>query len=133
MIHVRAVAGKSISIAMENKLSVEKTLKFRDYWVKEILDGKKTVTWRLFDDKNLSVGDHILLRNWNTKNDFAEAEIVSVKEKKLKEIEDIDYEGHEKFKNKNEMFQTYRKYYGDKATEGTIVKVISFKLTKILS
>jgi hypothetical protein len=61
-----------------------KTLKFRHQLVEEILTGRKTVTWRLFDDKDLKVGDKIELLYWETKEKFADAEIIEVREKNWK-------------------------------------------------
>ena len=55
-----------------------KTLKFRHHLVKEILVGRKTTTWRLFDDKDLSVGDPLELLDWESGKKFAEAEIVGI-------------------------------------------------------
>jgi hypothetical protein len=107
-----------------------KTLKFRQHLAEEILTGNKTVTWRLFDDKNLKVGDKIELLYWETKEKFADAEIIEVREKRLGEIEEKDFEGHEKFVNKEKMIETYREYYGDKVDWNTIVKIIKFKLLR---
>jgi len=108
---------------MENK-----TLKFREHLVKSILSGEKNTTWRLFDDKNLTVGDKIDLINWNTKEKFGEAIITNIKEKKMGEIEEKDFNGHEKFSSKEEMFDTYLTYYGDKVDINTIVKIIRFNI-----
>lgn len=47
-----------------------KTIKFRPALAKLIIEGKKTTTWRLFDDKNLQVGDVVELVNWETKEVF---------------------------------------------------------------
>ena len=105
-----------------------KTIKFRDYLVPLVQSGKKTSTWRLFDDKDLSVGDEVELINWNTKEPFAKAILTEVREKKLSELEELDFEGHEKFESEEKMYEDYRKYYGDKVTPGTIVKIIKFKL-----
>lgn len=105
-----------------------KTLKFRQNLVEEILAGRKTVTWRLFDDKDLKVGDRVELLYWETKGKFSEAKITKVREKKLGEIEDEDFEGHERFENKEEMLETYRKYYGKRVDWDTMVKMINFKL-----
>lgn len=105
-----------------------KTIKFRDYLVKLVQSGEKTSTWRLFDDKNLSVGDEVELINWNTKESFAKAIITEVREKKLGEIIDSDFDGHEKFENTEKMYEEYRMYYGDKVTPETIVKMIKFKI-----
>ncbi len=107
-----------------------KTLKFRYRLVEDILSGRKTVTWRLFDDKNLKVGDKVELLYWETKEKFANAEIMNIREKKLMEIEKKDFKGHEKYKSKKEMLKTYGKYYGDKVNLNTIVKIIEFKLLK---
>lgn len=105
-----------------------KTLKFRPHLVSQILSGIKDSTWRLFDDKDLQKGDLITLKNSETLEDFAKAEIVNVREKKLGKLEDSDFEGQEKFKNEEKMYETYRKYYGDKVTPETVVKIIKFKL-----
>jgi len=105
-----------------------KTLKFRHYLAEEILAGRKTATWRLFDDKDLKVSDKVELLYWETKEKFADAEIININEKELGEIEEKDFEGHEKFKDRDEMLQTYRKYYGDKVDWDTAIKIIEFKL-----
>lgn len=106
----------------------KKTLKFRDRLVKLILNGEKDITWRLFDEKNLSIGDEIDLINWNTKDKFGEAIITEIWEKRMEDIEEKDFEGHEKFSGKEEMYDTYTTYYGRKVDEKTVVKVIRFKL-----
>jgi len=105
-----------------------KTLKFRPHLAEEILNGKKTATWRLFDDKNLKAGDIIELLNWETKEKFADAQIEEVREKKLGEIEEGDFKGHEKFESKEEMLKIYRKYYGEKVNWDTAAKIIEFRL-----
>lgn len=38
-----------------------KTLKFRSHLADLILKGEKDVTWRLFDDKDLTIGDQLEL------------------------------------------------------------------------
>ncbi len=105
-----------------------KTVKFTSALTRLVLDGSKTATWRLFDDKDLSVDDKIELMNSDNKKVFAQAEITKVKEKKLKDIVDGDFDGHEKFLNPEEMLATYRKYYGEKVDWNTIVKMIDFKI-----
>lgn len=107
-----------------------KTLKFDHVLVKEILEGRKTATWRLFDDKDLKIGDELELIDSDTKEKFADAKIVKIREKRLGEIEEKDFAGHEKFASKGEMLATYQKYYGDKVNWDTIVKIIEFKLLK---
>jgi hypothetical protein len=93
-----------------------------------VLSCEKTSTWRLFDGKDLQVGDKIILINKVTGENFSEAEIVKVEEKALGNIVDEDFDGHEKFESTEAMFEAYRTYYGDQVTPETIVKMIDFKL-----
>jgi len=108
---------------MENKV-----IKFRDNLAKLILAGEKDLTWRLFDDKKLQKGDIADFVNWETGEVFGVAELTNVWKKKMSELEETDFDGHEKFSNEEEMYQTYRIYYGDKVGPDTIVKIIRFKL-----
>lgn len=105
-----------------------KQLKFRSHLVPLVLSGEKTVTWRLFDDKNLSVGDTIEFFDSETGEKFAQAEATQVREKSFKELTDEDFEGHEKFSSPEEMMKTYKENYGDQVTMDTLIKMIDFKL-----
>ncbi len=107
-----------------------KTLKFKSYLVNKILSGTKTITWRLFDDKNLIVGDELTFINSDTGEEFAKAKITEVKEKKLGEIQESDFDSHEKYESKESMLEHYRGYYGDKVTTDSVVKMIRFQLIK---
>lgn len=105
-----------------------KTLKFMPHLVPQVLSGVKTSTWRLFDDKNLTEGDDLLMLNKETGEEFAKARITKVREKKLGELTDADFEGHEKYKDQEDMLNHYKSYYGDKVTLDTPIKLIDFKL-----
>lgn len=105
-----------------------KTLKFRDHLAKMILAGEKDLTWRLFDDKDLTKGDVVDLVNYETHEVFGQAELVEVREKSMSKIEEEDFDGHEKFASDEEMYATYREYYGDSVGPETLVKIIRFKL-----
>ncbi len=105
-----------------------KTLKFKSNLVARILDDSKTTTWRLFDDKNLRVGDKLEFINSDTKESFSCAEIIDVREKKLNEIEELDYKDHEKYSNTKDMVNHYQIYYGQKVSSESIVKIIKFRL-----
>ena len=105
-----------------------KTLKFKDFKAKWILEGVKTSTMRLFDDKDLQEGDELELINNDFGEVFSKATITEVIYKKLGEIDDVDLEGHEKWDNKDEMLESLKKYYGDKVKLDTMVKVVKFKL-----
>jgi hypothetical protein len=105
-----------------------KTIKFKDYLVELILKGEKNTTWRLFDDKDLKEGDKVDLINKDTMEKFAGAKLVKVYEKTLGTLTDADWEGHEKFASDEEMYETYKKYYGREVDKNTIVKIIRFEL-----
>ena len=105
-----------------------KTLKFRKELSELILKNEKTTTWRIFDDKDIKVGDEIQFLVWETKEVFANAKISYVVEKMFKELNEQDLDGHEKFKTKQEMYATYSNYYNKKVDENTVVKIIKFEL-----
>ena len=107
---------------------MKRTLKFRKHLVPLILSGEKTVTWRLFDDKNLAIGDEIDLVNWDNKKIFGEGVLTEIREKALGDIEETDFAGHENYESEEKMYKAYREYYGDKVDKNTIVKMIKFKL-----
>lgn len=108
-----------------------KTLKFKSNLVPLILNRTKTVTWRMFDEKNLQTGDICEFVNSDTGVIFAHATITGVTCKKLGEIHDADFvEGHERYKNQQDMVEHYRSYYGPSVNIDSDVKIISFKLEK---
>jgi ribonuclease HI len=97
-----------------------------------VLAGEKTSTWRLFDDKELSVNDVIELvdkvqpdkpQTWQV---IGTASIDSIIEKRLRDITAEDMKGHEAFNTTDEMLATYKRYYGPNVTMDTSVKIIHF-------
>jgi len=104
-----------------------KTLKFAPHLVVKILSGEKTSTWRLFDDKELTEGDELLFLNKTTGEEFGTAIITNLHSKTLGTLTDEDWEGHERFASDDEMYTTYRGYYGDKVNEASVVKILSFE------
>lgn len=105
-----------------------KTLKFRKTLSELILKSEKTTTWRIFDDKDIKKGDIIQFLVWENKEIFANAKIINVVEKKFKDLDEKDIDGHEKFASKEEMYETYSTYYNKKVDENTLVKIIKFEL-----
>lgn len=105
-----------------------KSLKFAPNLIPLILKGEKTITWRLFDDKDLKEGDVVRFFNSKTLKEFATAELIKVTEKKMGEVTDGDLDGHEKFTSKEEMYKTYSDYYNERITPETAVKIIKFEL-----
>lgn len=94
------------------------------YW-----GGVKTATWRLFDDKNLAVGDELLFINKETGENFGSAKITYCTTKTLGMLTDEDWIGHDRFASDEVMYQTFQHYYGDAVTPNTEVKIIHFTFT----
>lgn len=109
----------------------DKKLKFAANLVPLVLSGEKTVTWRMFDDKDLKVGDNLALIDFKTKTEFGQAKIISVREKRFGDIQESDFDGHEEYQDKKEMLETYRSYYGNRVHNDTLVKIIKFELIKM--
>lgn len=109
-----------------------KSLKFTPELCKKILSGEKTSTWRLFDDKDLKGGDVLILLNKETLETIGTAIITNLYTKTLSTLEESDWIGHERFDSEEEMYATYRKYYGDAVDQNTEVKIISFSFKVLL-
>jgi hypothetical protein len=110
---------------------VYKTLKFSSEHLVAITSGKKTATWRIFDDKNIAPEDNLIFINKSTGQEFAQAKVISIKEVKLKDLTEEDQQGHEKFTSNQEMYETYSKYYRCSVNGHTTVKIIHFELMSI--
>lgn len=108
-----------------------KTIKFRPHLAELILQGKKKSTWRLFDDKDLQVGDITDFINWETGETFAQALLVHITQRTLGTIQEIDWQGHERFASEQEMYSVYKAYYGERVDENSPVKIIGFKLIEL--
>jgi len=107
-----------------------KTLKFAPHLVEKILSGEKTSTWRLFDDKDLQKGDELIFINKESGKQFGTALITSLTTKTLGTLTDEDKAGHEKYSSDDEMYASFRNYYGDKVDENSEVKILTFELKK---
>jgi hypothetical protein len=107
-----------------------KVLKFRASLVPLIISGDKNSTWRLFDDKDLKVGDDLELKVFVTLKTFARAHITKVIEKKFGDLTTSDKQGHEEYKNDNEMYAEHTKYYKVPVNSQTPVKIIWFELDR---
>lgn len=109
-----------------------KTLKFEHEQAELIAAGQKTSTWRLGDEKNLSVNDEVRLidkvaperpETWRV---FGTAHIERIIEKRLGDISAEDMEGHEFFSSREEMLATYQMYYDNDVSLSTPIKLIDF-------
>lgn len=91
-----------------------------------ILSGAKTATWRLFDDKDLMVGDEIEFINIETGKVIGTGKITKLKLTTLDSLDESDWNGHENFASEAEMYETYRGYYGHKVGPDSELKIIHF-------
>lgn len=107
-----------------------KIIKFRSNLVPLVLSGEKTSTWRLFDDKSLTAGDNIELREFGKDEPFAFARISRIVEKPFDKLTSGDKSGHETYSSDQEMYNTYTEYYKTEVGKDTKVKIIWFKLQK---
>jgi len=109
-----------------------KTLKLDHQLAQDVVAGKKTSTWRLYDDKDLSVNDTVKLldkvdpsrpETWKV---IGEAHITTVIQKRLGDVADDDYEGHNPYESQQAMLHSYQKYYGQQVDLDTPIKIIRF-------
>lgn len=107
------------------------SLKFRESLVTLILSGDKSITWRLWDERDLKVGDEFSLVKWENGEVFAQAQILAIREKKIGEFEEEDFRGHEEFDTWEGIYAAYSNYYGRPVDAETPAKVIKFKLIDI--
>jgi ribonuclease HI len=114
-----------------------KTLKFNHDDAAEILGGKKDTTWRLYDDKDISVDDRIKIidkvqedvpGSWQV---IGQGKVTEIIEKKIGSLtkNDMTMAGHQEFKSLDDALQTYQSYYGDRVTLDTPVKIIRFEFS----
>lgn len=104
-----------------------KILKFSEPLPGLILNGQKNTTWRINDDKEISIGDKISLCYVNGK-EFAKAKVILVNEATFENLTEEDKRGHEKFSSIEEMYKTYSRYYNIKVKPETKVKIIKFEV-----
>lgn len=102
----------------------------------QVVEGKKTTTWRLFDDKDLSVNDAVELidkvkmnepQSWQV---IGNATITSVIEKRLRDVSAEDLERDDEFDSTDNMLATFKGYYGSNITPDTHVKIVQFDFRK---
>jgi hypothetical protein len=108
-----------------------KILKFTSQLIPPLLSGEKTTTWRLFDDKRLSLWDDLEFRRSEDNEVIGYGTIASLSEKKISEMNEEDYDGHEQFKNTEEIITNLKKYYGNNVDENSIIKIIHFSFKNI--
>lgn len=114
-----------------------KKLKLDHKLAQQVLSGEKWSTWRLFDDKDLSVNDEVELidkvdpENPESWRPIGVATINKVIEKRLADIEEDDMDGHGKYSSPQDAVIRFQKYYGPDVTINTPVKMIYFDFTPL--
>lgn len=109
-----------------------KQLKFEHQLAVNIQNGEKTSTIRFFDDKNIRVGDIVLVIDKVEQDNPAswlvvgEALVQEVLEKRLTDVHGNDWEGHEPYENIAEFIATHQRYYKQEINNQTPVKIIRF-------
>lgn len=94
--------------------------------------GQKTSTWRINDDKDLSVNDKVEFidkvdpKNRATWEIFGMATIDEVVNKRLGDLNEHDKHGHEEYESDEQMYTALRGYYGKDVGPDTPVKIIGF-------
>ena len=100
---------------------MNKTLKFVHHYVSSVLKNKKGITTRLFDDKDITVGNEVDFLDAETNEKFATAKITKVEQTTfadaMKEAADIQ-----------EMYNQYEDYYKQEVKADTPMKIIHFEL-----
>lgn len=114
-----------------------KILKLDHELAQLVLVGKKTSTWRMYDDKDISVYDELELLDKVDPHDRSSwrpigiGKVTSVIEKPLGSITDADFDGHDKYDTTDAMLEAYRSFYGPDVNLDTPVKIISFSFTAL--
>lgn len=113
-----------------------KQLKLDHELARLVIEGTKTSTWRVRDDKDISVDDQLELvdkvdpGNPQTWVSIGVAKVDSVTEKRLGDITRSDFTSHEHYQSIGQLITTYRGYYGDWVDEQTPVKMVHFSFSK---
>ena len=104
-----------------------KQLKFAEPLPQKVLDDEKDTTWRINDERAITVNDRLSLQD-TTREEFAQARVLWTKMTTFGRLTEEDKEGHESFESTEEMHQTYEKYYSQEVGPETEVKIIKFEL-----
>lgn len=111
-----------------------KSLKLDHNLAQRILKGTLSTTWRLYDDKDLSVNDTVTLidkvqpEDEHTWRLIGTAHIDTIIQKRLGDVAEDDMGGRP-YASRQTMLETFQKYYGRQVDFSTPVKIIQFTFT----
>lgn len=111
----------------------DKTIGFASDLVPLVLDGSKTLTYRIGSRWDfLEVGDTILTDDSGTGKVFAELEITSKETGTFGTLRD-DREGHEMYRTTEERRATFEKYYKRPVSDNEPAIILGFKVVRLVS
>lgn len=111
-----------------------KTLKLDHVLAEAVKSGSKTSIWRVFDDKNLSVNEEVVLidkrdpQEPSTWRPIGIAKIDKIVQKRLGDVGESDRADHH-YDSLEDMLADFKKYYGKEVTLDTPVKIIHFEFS----
>lgn len=109
-----------------------KQIKFEHQLALDIVRGVKTSTFRFFDDKNIRVGDVLEVIDKVERDNPASwlsvgyINVTEVTEKRVADLSETDWLGHETFTSTKAFLKTFRYYYSQPIDENTPLKIIHF-------
>lgn len=114
-----------------------KTLKLNHELASLVKTGQQTLTWRLFDDKDLAVNDDVELIDKVNPHEPATWKVIGIArinkivQKRVCDMTQADYQGPEKPSSLGKVVELFRQYYGSEVSSDTPVKIIHFSFTPI--
>ncbi len=75
------------------------------------------------------MGDELIFVNKETGEEFGEAKITDMKIKTLGTLDSSDMQEHE-YASEDEMYENFRKHYGDRVNKDSELKIIFFEFLK---
>lgn len=114
-----------------------KTIKLDHQLAQQVVKGIKTSTWRMYDDKNIAVGDRLGIidkidpGNPQTWKVVAYATVDQVTEKRLGDVKINENKGHNDYESQDAMLQEFQHYYGPQVDLKTPIKLINFSITQL--
>lgn len=109
-----------------------KQLKFEHHFARQIIEGLKTATFRVNDDKDIRVGDEVELvdkvdhdrpTTWLVQGRLI---IRDVQHVAIKDLDAFLFDRAESFGSIQEMLEVFRRFYGDHLNMESLVAVFNF-------
>ncbi|HEY7534541.1 MAG TPA: reverse transcriptase-like protein [Thermodesulfobacteriota bacterium] len=115
---------------------MNKTLKFDHSLANLIRQGKRTSTWRIFDDKAITVGDRIDVIDKTDPNNplswsvFGVIKVIAISQRNLQNIstEELREQG---FSDSEDAKVVMQRYYGSLFDDDTKIKIIQFVFSPV--